>query len=58
MQFRYSGAIQIFLEVQPFDLVLITLSTLLAVVAAQVIHTKGREWWKKAKDYKLSLIHI
>ena len=52
MQFRYSGAIQLFLEVQPFDLVLITLSTLLAVVAVQVIHTKGREWWKKAKDYK------
>jgi len=52
MQFRYSGAIQIFLEVHPFDLVLITLSTLLAVVAVQVIHTKGREWWKKAKDYK------
>ena len=52
MQFRHSGAIQIFLEVQPFDLVLITLSTLLAVVAVQVIHTKGREWWKKAKDYK------
>ena len=52
MQFRYSGAIQIFLEVQPFDFVLITLSTLLAVIAVQVIHTKGREWWKKAKDYK------
>ena len=52
MQFRYSGAIQIFLEVQPFDFVLITLSTLLAVTAVQVIHTKGREWWKKAKDYK------
>ena len=52
MQFRYSGAIQIFLEVQPFDLVLITLSTLLVVAAVQVIHTKGREWWKKAKDYK------
>ena len=52
MQFRYSRAIQIFLEVQPFDLVLITLSILLAVVAVQVIHTKGREWWKKAKDYK------
>ena len=52
MQFRCSGAIQILLEVQPFDLVLITLSTVLAVVAAQVIHTKGREWWKKAKDYK------
>ena len=52
MQFRCSGAIQIFLEVQPFDLVLITLSTLLAVVAVQVIHTQGWEWWKKAKDYK------
>ena len=51
MQFRYSGAIQIFLEVHPFDLVLTTLSTLLAVVAVQVIHTKGREGWKKAKDY-------
>ena len=52
MQFRCSGAIQILLEVQPFDFVLITLSTLLAVIAVQVIHTKGREWWKKAKDYK------
>ena len=52
MQFRYSGAIQIFLEVQPFDFVLITLSTLLVVAAAQVIHTKGREWWKRSKDYK------
>ena len=52
MQFRCSGAIQIFLEAQPFDLVLITLSTLLAVVAVQVIHTQGWEWWKKAKDYK------
>ena len=52
MQFRYSGAIQILLEVQPFDFVLITLSTLLAVVAVQVIYTKWREWWKKPKDYK------
>ena len=52
MQFRYSGAIQIFLEVQPFDFVLITLSTLFGVAAAQVIHTKGREWWKRSKDYK------
>ena len=52
MQFRYSGVVQFSLEVQPFDFVLITLSTLLVVAVAPIINIKGREWWKRSKDYK------
>ena len=52
MQFRYSGVLQFSFEAQPFDFVLITITTLLVVAVAPIIRIKVRGWWKGSKDYK------